>query len=98
MACIVIVSTAAIQGYKHIPFDKADQVLQRTHGLGRVLVEVMAEGGVEGDVSPIIKNPDGMLAGLLTVLPELKTSLAANLGNLASKRPKALRMGDRVTS
>lgn len=72
MTGVVIVSTAAIQGYKHLPLDKADQVLQRTHGLGRVLVEVMAEGGVEGDVSSIIKNPDGMLTGLLTVLPELK--------------------------
>lgn len=72
MTRIVIVSTTAIQGYKHIPFDKADQVLKRTHGLGRSLVEVMAERGVEGDVSPIIKNSDRMLTGLLNVLPELK--------------------------
>lgn len=72
MTGIVIVSTTAIQGHKHIPFDKADQVLKRTHRLGRALVEVMAEGGVEGNISPVIKNSDRMFTGLLTVLPELK--------------------------
>lgn len=72
MTRVVIISATAIQGYKHIPLDKANQVLKRTHGFGRMLVEVVAEGGVEGDVSPIIKNPDRMFTGLLTVLPELK--------------------------
>lgn len=72
MTRIIIISTTAIQGYKHIPFDKADQVLKRTHGLGGTLVEIMAERGMEGDVNPVIKNPDGMFTGLLTVLPELK--------------------------
>lgn len=72
MTCIIIISTTAIQGDEHIPFDKANQVLKRTHGLGRPLVEIMAERGVEGDISPIIKDPDGMFTGLLTVLPELK--------------------------
>ena len=69
---IIIISATTTQGHEHVPFDKADEVFEGAHGLGRPPVVILAERGVERDVDTVVENPDGVLAGLLPVLPELK--------------------------